>query len=117
MESLYRLNVVGILEKIPIRDGPSAIRKEHRNYYLGNLDDRDLERILTMLRLGDADDLEETLQECENMEVRESHASMGSNKFRQRHTSQAAQMPAKLDRAVRAIHVESESSGSEDDSG
>ena len=34
-------------------------------------------RMLTMLRLRDADDLEKTLQECENMEVGESHASMG----------------------------------------
>ena len=47
------------------------------------------------------------------MEVRESHASMGSSKFRHRVTSQAAQVPAKLERAVRAILVESESSGSD----
>ena len=87
------------------------------NHYIGTLNNRDLERMLTNLRIGDSEDLDETLQGCENMEVRASHASMGSNKFRQRHTSQAAQMPAKLDRAVRAIHVESESSGSEDDSG
>ena len=42
-------------------------RKEHVNHYIGTLDDRDLARMLTMLRLGDADDLEEKLQECENM--------------------------------------------------
>ena len=29
------------------------------------------------LRLGDADDRDETLQEYENMEVREAHTSMG----------------------------------------
>ena len=51
--------------------------------------------MLTILRLGDADDLEETLQECENIEVREAHAPMGSNKFRQRLASPAAQLPAK----------------------
>ena len=51
------------------------------------------------------------------MEVREAHANMGSSKFRQRLTSTAARMPAKLARAVRAIHVESESSRSEADSG
>ena len=70
-----------------------------------------------MLRLEDVDYLEETLQECENMEVREALASMGSNKFRHSLTSQATQMPAKPARAVRATHVESESSGSEADSG
>ena len=61
---------------------------------------------VTMLRLGDGDDLEETLQECENMEVREAHAFMGSSKFRQRVAPEAAQAPAKSARAVRAIHVE-----------
>ena len=69
MEYLYRLNVAAIRAKIPIRDGPSAIRKEHVNHYIGTLVDRDLARMLTMLRLGDADDLSEPLQECENMKV------------------------------------------------
>ena len=109
--------MAAIRAKIPIKDGPSAIRKEHVNHYIGTLDYRDLARMLTRLRLRDADDLEETMQEFENMEVREAHASMGSSTFRQRSTSNAAQMPAKPARAVRAIHVESESSGSEVDSG
>ena len=68
------------------------------------------------VRLGNADDLEETSQECENMEVREAHASMGSSKFRQLLSSSVAQMPVKPARAVRAIHVESESSGIDVDS-
>ena len=41
---------------------------------------------------------------------------MGSSKFRQRVAPQTAQMTAKPARAVRAIHVESESSGSDIDS-
>ena len=108
--------MAAIQAKIPIRDRSPTTRKEHVNYYIGTLDDRNLSRMLTMLRLGDADDLEETLQECENIEVREAHASMGSSKFRQRVAPQAAQVPAKPARAVRAIHVESESSGSDIDS-
>ena len=108
--------MAAIREKIPIRDGPFAIRNEHVNHYIGTLDDRDLERIPTILRLGDADDLDETLQECEYMEVGEAHASLGSKKHRQCLTSQAAQMAAKPTRSVRALHVESESSGSEVDS-
>ena len=38
-------------------------------HFIGTLDDRDLARMLTMLGLGDADGLKETLQESENMEV------------------------------------------------
>ena len=58
MEYSYRLNVAVIREKIPIRYGSPTTRKEHVNHYIGTLDDRDLARMLTMLRLGDADDLE-----------------------------------------------------------
>ena len=117
MEYLFRLNVAAIRSKILIRDGSLAIRKKHVNHYIGTLNDRDPVRMLTMLRLGDADDLKEIRQECENMEVPEAHASIGSNKFRQRFTSQAAQLPAKPAWAVRAIHVESESSEPEAESG
>ena len=69
LEYLFRLNVATIREKIPIRDMSSAIRKEHVNPYIGTLDDCDLARMLTILRLGYADDLEETLQKCKNMEI------------------------------------------------
>ena len=55
---MYSLNVDAIRTKIPIRDASLAIRKEHVNYYVGTLDDRVLSRMLTMLRLVDADDLE-----------------------------------------------------------
>ena len=48
------------------------------NHKIGSLDDHDLARMLIMLRLGDADDPKETLQEYENMEGREIHAFMGS---------------------------------------
>ena len=36
-----------------------------------------MSRMLTILRLGDAGDLEKALPECKNIEVRKSHASMG----------------------------------------
>ena len=81
LEYLYHQNEAAIRAKFPIRDRPSAIRKKHVNHYIRTLDDLDLDRMLAMLRLGDADELEGTLQECENMKVREAHASMGSNKF------------------------------------
>ena len=58
LEYLHRLNVAAIRAKIPIRDGSPSTRNEHVNHYIGTLDDRDQARMLTMLRLGDADDLE-----------------------------------------------------------
>ncbi|CAI5733429.1 unnamed protein product [Hyaloperonospora brassicae] len=79
LDYLYHLNVAAIRAKFLIRDGSPATSKEHVNHYIGTLDDRDLARMLTMFRLVDADDLEEMLQECESMEVREAHASMGSS--------------------------------------
>ena len=90
LEYLYRLNVAAIRAKISIRDGSPATRKEHMNHYIGTLDDRDLTRMLTMIRLGYPDDMEETLQECEKIEFQEAHASMGPSKFRHRVTSQAS---------------------------
>ena len=69
LEYLYRLNAATIRAKILIRDVSSAIRKVCVNPYTGTLDDCDLARMLTILRLGYADDLEETLQKCKNMEI------------------------------------------------
>ena len=63
LEYLIRLNVAAIREKISIRDGSLAIRKEHVNHYIDTLDDRELAKMLTILRLGDAEDLQEILQE------------------------------------------------------
>lgn len=57
MECLYRLNVAAIRVKIPIRDESSSIRKEYVNYYVKPLEDRDLAKRLTILRIGDAKDL------------------------------------------------------------
>ena len=75
LEYLYPI-IVAAIRASPIRDGSSAIRKEPVNYYIGTLDDRDLSRMLKILLLEDADDLEETLKECENIDVRESYAPM-----------------------------------------
>ena len=61
LECLYRLNVAEIRVNIPVRDGSPATRREHVNSYIVTLDYRDLARRLTMLRLVDADELEETL--------------------------------------------------------
>ena len=58
---LYRLNVAAIRAKIRILYVSPATREEYVNHYIGTLDDRDVVRMLTMLRLRDTDDLEKTL--------------------------------------------------------
>ena len=84
LEYLYRLTVAAIRAKISIREGTPATRREHVEHFIETLDDRDLAKQLTLLRLDDADDMEETLRAYQRMELRQGKASMGSNKFRQR---------------------------------
>ena len=78
-------------------------------YYL------DLAKQLTLLRLLDVEDMEETLRAYHRMENRYTKASMGQGKFNQRSTAHTDQVPSKSTRAVRAIRVERESSSSESD--
>ena len=119
LEYLYRLNVAAIRAKIAIREGTPAARREHVEHFIDTLDDRDLSKQLTLLRLDDADDMEETLRAYQRMEKRQKKSSMGSTKFHQR-SAVPDQASSKPTRAVRAIHIEggngiseSESSGSE----
>ena len=115
LEYLYRLNVAANRAKIPIREGSPSVRREHVEHFIGTLDDRDLAKQLTLLRLGDASDMEETLRTYQRMESRQSQSAMGSSKFRQRSTSASTPIPSKPARAVRAIHLESGSSDSDSD--
>ena len=73
--------MAAIRAKIPIRDDSPSSHKDHVYHFIGTLEDRNLAKMVTMLRLEDADDLEETLQEYENMKVRDAHDSMGSSEF------------------------------------
>ena len=58
----YSLNVAAIRVKIRIRYGSWDIRREHVEHFIGTLDDRDLANQLTLLRLEDADEMEEKLR-------------------------------------------------------
>ncbi|CAI5722019.1 unnamed protein product [Peronospora effusa] len=113
LEYLYRLNVAAIRAKIPIREGSPSIRGEHVEHFIGTLDDRDLAKQLTLLRLGDADDMKETLRTYQRMEGRQYPSAMGSSKFRQRSASASTPAPSKPTRAVRAIRLEGSSSESD----
>ena len=99
LEYLYRLNVAAIRAKISIREGTPATRREHVEHFIETLDDRDLAKQLTLLRLNDADNMEETLRAYQRMEARQGKSLMGSNKFRQR--SAAAPDQVSSNRLVR----------------
>ena len=113
LEYLHRLNGAAIRAKVAIREGRHATRREHAENSISTLDDLDLAKQLTLLRLSDADDMEETLRAYQRIENRYTKASMGSGKFHQRSKVNADHVPSKSNRAVRAIRVESESSSSE----
>lgn len=113
LEYLYRLNVAAIRAKIDIREGKLATRREHVEHFISTLDDRDLAKQLTLLRLTDADGMEETLRAYERMEARQKKAPMGSSKFHQRSATHTNPGQSKSARVVRTIRAESESSDSE----
>ena len=76
------------------------------------LEDRDLAKQLTLLRLMDVDEVEETLRACQRMENSQVKALMGSNKFHQRTTAYSNPILSKTARSVREIREKVESSGS-----
>ena len=71
LEYIYRLNLASIRAKIPIQEGSPSVRREHVEYCIVTLDDRDLAKQLMVLRLEDADDMEETLRTYQRIESRQ----------------------------------------------
>ncbi|GMG15063.1 unnamed protein product [Phytophthora fragariaefolia] len=61
LEYLYRLNVDGLRAQLSITAGSTEARREHVDHFIETLDDRDLANQLALLRIPDADTLEETL--------------------------------------------------------
>ena len=117
-EYLHRLNVAAKHAKIAIRDERMATadtRREHVEHFIATLDDRDLAKQLTLLRLTDVNELDETLRACQRMESRQSKTTTGSNKFHQRANAYPNPTSSKTARAVRTIRERIESSGSEPD--
>uniref|UniRef100_A0AAV1V2L2 Uncharacterized protein n=1 Tax=Peronospora matthiolae TaxID=2874970 RepID=A0AAV1V2L2_9STRA len=94
----------------------SDTRREHVEQFIATLDDRDLAKQLTLLRLDDVNELDKTLLACQRMESRQLKTSTGSNNFHQRSNASPDPTPYKSARAVRAIRERIESSGSESDS-
>ena len=104
--------MAAILAKYLIREVSPSVRREHVEHFIGTLD-RELAKQLMVLRLEDADDIEEMLRICQRIESQQSQNAMGSCKFRQRPTSASTPTPSKPIRGVRATHVESGSSDSD----
>ena len=83
LEYLHRLNGAAIRAKVAVREGRHAARREHVEHFISTLDDRDLAKQLTLLRLTDVDDMEETLRAYQRIENRYKKAPMVPGKFNQ----------------------------------
>ncbi|POM70555.1 Hypothetical protein PHPALM_12981 [Phytophthora palmivora] len=90
LQYLYRLNVAGLRARLQIKDGPSEVRREHVEHFIETLDDRDPADHLVLLRIPDADTLEEALRSRQRAKPRQSKAVYGSIKPRQKNNNAAA---------------------------
>ncbi|POM58530.1 Hypothetical protein PHPALM_36810 [Phytophthora palmivora] len=89
-----------ITRKLKIKYGNAKDRREHVDHYIETLEDQDLADRLTLLRLSDADDLEEVLRARERAKSRQKKAAFGST-------------PAATTKHVRAVQIRSVESESE----
>ncbi|POM63068.1 hypothetical protein PHPALM_27695, partial [Phytophthora palmivora] len=72
-------NLPSIIFILKIKDGNAKDRREHVDHYIETLEDQDLADRLTLLRLSDADDLEEVLRARERAKSRQKKAAFGSS--------------------------------------
>ncbi|KAG3124449.1 hypothetical protein PI126_g23248 [Phytophthora idaei] len=106
LEYLHRLIVARLRAHLKIKDGGSKVLREQMGHFIQTLGDPDLADRLTLLRLPDADELEEVLQALDRAKHRHKKALAGSNKFRQR-------APAPMAPARRVQNVQAADSGTE----
>ncbi|KAG2994699.1 hypothetical protein PC121_g21046 [Phytophthora cactorum] len=114
LEYLHRLNVAGLRAHLKIKDGESKALREHVDHFIEKLGDPDLADRLTLLRLPDADELEEVLRALDRAKHRHKKAVAGSNKFRQRAPPPMA--PARRVQKIQAADSGTESGSEESDS-
>ncbi|KAG3230913.1 hypothetical protein PI124_g23990 [Phytophthora idaei] len=100
LEYLHRLIVARLRAHLKIKDGGSKVLREQMGHFIQTLGDPDLADRLTLLRLPDADELEEVLQALDRAKHRHKKALAGSNKFRQR--APAPMAPARRVQNVQA---------------
>uniref|UniRef100_H3GGM9 Retrotransposon gag domain-containing protein n=1 Tax=Phytophthora ramorum TaxID=164328 RepID=H3GGM9_PHYRM len=111
LEYLHRLNVAGLRAQLSIKDGSIEVRREHVDHFIETLDDRDLASQLALLRIPDAETLEETLRSRQRAKARQGKTVYGSIKPKQK--SPTGITPSANARAVRAIRATVNSSDSE----
>ncbi|KAE9282870.1 hypothetical protein PR003_g27290, partial [Phytophthora rubi] len=102
LEYLHRLNVAGMRARLKIKDGDLKARLEHVEHFIETLGDPDLADQLMLLRLADADQLEDVLRARERAKSRQKKSTVPS-KYRSKPSAPAP--PAGQTRAVRAIQV------------
>ncbi|KAG4045531.1 hypothetical protein PC123_g19065 [Phytophthora cactorum] len=114
LEYLHRLNVAGLRAHLKIKDGGSKVLREHVDHFIETLGDPELADRLTLLRLLDAEELEEVLRALDRAKQRHKKAVAGSNKFRQR--SRAPMAPARCAQKIQVANSGTESGLEESDS-
>uniref|UniRef100_H3H504 CCHC-type domain-containing protein n=1 Tax=Phytophthora ramorum TaxID=164328 RepID=H3H504_PHYRM len=111
LEYLHRLNVAGLRAQLLIKDGSIEVRREHVDHFIETLDDRDLASQLALLRIPDADTLEETLRSRQRAKARQGKTVYGSIKPKQKPPTGIT--PSANTRAVRTVRATANSSESE----
>ncbi|KAE9084202.1 hypothetical protein PF010_g20931 [Phytophthora fragariae] len=114
LEYLHRLNVAGLRARLKVKDGNTKDQKEHVDHFIETLGDPELADRLTLLRLSDADDLEEVLRALDGAKSRQKKSTAGSSRYRQKAASSPA--PAASAKQVRAIQIQAPDSESDSNS-
>ncbi|KAE9340801.1 hypothetical protein PR003_g10310 [Phytophthora rubi] len=114
LEYLHRLNVAGLRARLKVKDGNTKDQKEHVDHFIETLGDPELADRLTLLRLSDADDLEEVLRALDRAKSRQKKSTAGSSRYRQKAASSPA--PAASAKQVRAIQIQAPDSESDSNS-
>ncbi|KAG6611139.1 Eukaryotic/viral aspartic protease, active site [Phytophthora cinnamomi] len=114
LEYLHRLNVAGLRARLKIKDGGPKEKREHVDHFIETLGDQDLADRLTLLRLPDADELEEVLRALDRAKNRMKKSAFGSSKYRQK--ASATPAPAVPAKHVRAVQIQAPDSGSDSSS-
>ncbi|OWZ02764.1 hypothetical protein PHMEG_00025615 [Phytophthora megakarya] len=116
LDYLYRLNVAGLRARQYCGLGYQRSARTCGSLPEA-LEDPDLADRLTLLRLSDADDLEEVLRARDRTKSRQKKDAFGSGKFRQKASNVAPSAPAKQVRAIQIQAADSESDSSDGSDG
>ncbi|KAE9216936.1 hypothetical protein PF005_g8852 [Phytophthora fragariae] len=114
LEYLHRLNVAGLRARLKVKDGGTKERKEHVDHFIEKLGDVELADRLTLLRLSNADDLEEVLRALDRAKNRQKKTTAGSSRYRQKAAPSPA--PAASAKQVHAIQIQAPDSESDSNS-